>query len=702
MKAGQNHLVRWFKAWVNVLLTLTFLVLLIHLTLFSEQPLFIDEGIGVLQGQVPNLKYHGTSRFFWIIGLFFLFNLFFVLSLRQWARYYLNRKLFLSYVLALIPFLITGLIFAYGFRSWFGLSNTLNIEKTLEIAARDLDNFVARVESELYQTGMGFESKLPSMVRQSARSEFRDQKFFDTETLEVAIYFLSEKIPGQPRNLFPTYTQNRDGSARFIQEETEAFDAIFPTWIPSTRFTDIVSIDDQLYIQNFSMTEFDPGHFLIVAAIPIESSFLNELRAFQPAKISLANKEGTRFMQSDAADSPWYWDLILKPLSSRWNIQALNWRTGFYQHYGPMTFEIDPNEIMKTMTQDGLLHVFNREEKQLQMKLIIGFTLLLVIAELLALFFGLYLVHYITRSLNLIADGHERVAGGELHYKLPFLGKDQVGKMGRSFNSMVDNINSLLRQVREQEKFKEEIRIARDIQMSLLPDLEKLNWCDNISAVCIPAKEVGGDYYEVLQVAPKRTGIFIADVSGKGTSAALYMAEMKGALLALSRHWDYPQRLLLRLNQILSRTLKSNVFISAAYLLLDSETGTAKLARAGHCPSFLVRRNGEVRELLPPGMAIGIAKNQVFGRILDVEEFEMGPDDKVVLYTDGLDEMTFEDQLYGLDRLKAVLHEHASANVHDLKESVLKDVNRFMGCAEQHDDLTLVVAGLLGNGHPTD
>ena len=701
MKAGHNRLMRWFASWVNVLLAITFLVLLIHLTLFSEQPLFINEGIGVLQGQVPNLKYHGTPRFFWIIGLFFLFNLFFVLSLRQWARYYLNRKLFLSYVLALIPFLITGLIFAYGFRSWFGLTNTLNIEKSLEIAGRDLDNFVARVESELYQTGMQFQLKLPSIVKQSVKSEFRDQKFFDTDTLEVAIYFLSEKVPGEPRYLYEAYNQDPDKELRVILEETEAFDAIFPTWIPSTRFTDIVSIDDQLYIHNFSMTEFDPGHFLIVAAIPIESSFLNELRAFQPAKISLANKEGTRFMQSDAADSPWYWDLLLKPLSSRWNIQALNWRTGFYQHFGPMTFEIDPNEILKTMTQDGLLHVFNPEEKQLQMKLIIGFTLLLVIAELLALFFGLYLVHYITRSLNLIADGHERVAGGELHYKLPFLGKDQVGKMGRSFNSMVDNINSLLGQVREQEKFKEEIRIARDIQMSLLPDLDKLNWCDNISAVCIPAKEVGGDYYEILQVDPKTTGIFIADVSGKGTSAALYMAEMKGALLALSRHWDNPQRLLLRLNQILSRTLKSNVFISAAYLLLDSETNAAKLARAGHCPSFLVKSCGEVRQLLPPGMAIGIAKNPVFGRILDVEEFEMGPEDKVILYTDGLDEMTFDDQLYGIGRLKSVLQEHASASVHALKESVLKDVKRFMGCAEQHDDLTLVVAGLSKNHSPS-
>ena len=132
---------------------------------------------------------------------------------------------------------------------------------------------------------------------------------------------------------------------------------------------------------------------------------------------------------------------------------------------------------------------------------------------------------------------------------------------------------------------------------------------------------------------------------------------------------------------------------SAAYLLIDAEHGEAKLARAGHCPAFLVRENGEVHEVLPPGMAIGIAKNPIFGRILKIETFPMGPEDKVVLYTDGLDEMTFENQLYGLDRLKDVLHRNASQNVFQIKDAVLEDVQQFMGSAEQHDDLTLVVAG---------
>lgn len=692
MNAGQKRLGQWVKAWVNLLIAFIMFLLLVHLTLFSEQPLFVEEGIGVLQGEVPNLRYHGTSRFYWILGLFFLFNVFFVLALRQWAVYYLNRKLFLSYVLALIPFVMCIMISTYGFRSWFGLSNTINIENILEVSKRDLANFVERIETEIHHTGAPSPSKVEAFVKQSAKREFQDQNFFDFDLLQIEIYFLSNKEPGLPRYLLPYVIHNRKSHGHYIKEETEAFDTIFPNWIPSTRFTDIVMIDDQLFIQNFSMVELDPGHLIIVAAMPLGTNFLNELRAYQPSKISLSNLEGTSYISDDAPESPWYWRFLLRPLSSRWNIQALNWRTGFYQKYGPMTFEIDPGEVVKSMTQDRMLHIFNRQEKQLQFKLIVGFNALLLMTSMLAVFFGLYLIHYITRSLNLIAEGHEKVSGGALQYKLPFLGKDQVGKMGRSFNSMVDNINSLVGQVREQEKFKEEIRIARDIQMSLLPDITKMTWCTNISAVCIPAKEVGGDYFEVLSIREGVTGIFIADVSGKGTSAALYMAEMKGVLLALSSHWDNPQKLMLRINKILSQTLKPNIFISAAYLLLDSNECVGELARAGHCPSLLVRHTGEVEELLPPGMAIGIAKNPVFGRILKTQTFSLDPQDKVVLYTDGLDEMTFENQLYGLERFKNVLAKHASQNVENMKDAVLNDVHRFMGCAEQHDDLTLVVA----------
>src|SRR6185503_3720164 len=107
--------------------------------------------------------------------------------------------------------------------------------------------------------------------------------------------------------------------------------------------------------------------------------------------------------------------------------------------------------------------------------------------------------------------------------------RDQLGELAESFNRMSGDIKDLMRQQAEKERLEEELRIARQIQMSLLPAQGAASLPGvRIAALCIPAAEVGGDYYDLLPLAPDRMGVLVADVSGKGTSAALYMAELKG------------------------------------------------------------------------------------------------------------------------------------------------------------------------------
>src|SRR5690606_27666982 len=159
--------------------------------------------------------------------------------------------------------------------------------------------------------------------------------------------------PGEPRSLVPLYTQNRREPLNYIMEDTEDFEKRVPTWLPNRKFSDIVSIEDRLYIQYFSMEEYDAGDLIIVAAVPIEKEFLNKLKEYQRAGISLANKEGNRFFMTDSPGGDWYWRLLLKPMASVWDLQALNWKTGYYEHYGRITFEIEPAEIVRTMTLAG-------------------------------------------------------------------------------------------------------------------------------------------------------------------------------------------------------------------------------------------------------------------------------------------------------------------------------------------------------------
>jgi serine phosphatase RsbU (regulator of sigma subunit) len=692
-------------SWKSALAPMVALLCLILLTkqiLFSSQQFLFRTETITAPGEPAIVDYVVTGHFYVFVLVALLFSVSLIQTLRQWAHYFLSRKLVLSYLLfGAVPIGTLCLIFIYGVRIWFGLSNALNVEKAMEMASRELETMVFNTTTAVAATKAG-PKQVSEMLQGLGTGSLSQRSFIDASGLEVSLYLQTPKLPGQPLFMYLLGSRRRSDSPVFpnvIREDrnTEDFEYIVPTWYKGqSSFTNIVTRGERIYLQHLRFVDYDTQGTRLVAQanIPIDEPFLARLKEFLPVKVNLESESQNYFISTENDNSKWYLQILLKPLASTWDIQTMNWATGYFEYYGLIGFELEGSEIIGTMTRSGPMDLFHDSEKNLVFQLILFSTGMLVLTLALASLYGLYLISYITRSLNLIADGHERVAETNLDFRLPYLGKDQLGAMGRSFNSMASNIESLLKQVMEQQRYKEELRIARDIQMSLLPDLEILKWCRQVTATCIPAREVGGDYYEVVRPKDDLLGVFIADVSGKGTSAAFFMAEAKGVLLAMKDHWDDPAELMLNMNEVLHRALRNNVFISAAYFLLDTRTGEGKLARAGHCPAFHVRPEGTIEDLSPPGMAIGIADNRVFGRILKIAEFKMEPGDKLILYTDGLDEMTFHNEMYGVNRLKKVLRENAGLDVTGLKESILQDVLGFLSSGEQNDDLTLVVAGM--------
>ena len=194
------------------------------------------------------------------------------------------------------------------------------------------------------------------------------------------------------------------------------------------------------------------------------------------------------------------------------------------------------------------------------------------------------LARSITRSIHGLSVGTQRLRQGDFSHPIPIHSRDQLGELAESFNVMARGIQDLLREQAEKERLEEELRIARQIQMSLLPQgtvgLPGLR----IAALCLPAAEVGGDYYDLLPLSDTRMGVLVADVSGKGTSAALYMAELKGLVLSLSRIHDSPARLLAEANRILAANMDPRSFITMTYAVVDTAARTLRYARAGHNP----------------------------------------------------------------------------------------------------------------------
>ena len=186
----------------------------------------------------------------------------------------------------------------------------------------------------------------------------------------------------------------------------------------------------------------------------------------------------------------------------------------------------------------------------------------------------------------------------------------------------------------------------------------------------------------------------------KGTSAALYMAELKGLILSLSQIYQSPKRLLLELNRILSANLLDNrTFITMIYAVLDLEARTVTYVRAGHTPLIYVPADGPApgpsQVLTPDGLVVGLHLEGIeekFAELLEEQTLPIGEGDLFAFYTDGITEaMNEESDLFGEERLSRLLEEHAHLPSDEIQAQILGDVEAFVGGAEQHDDMTIVL-----------
>jgi phosphoserine phosphatase RsbU/P len=323
---------------------------------------------------------------------------------------------------------------------------------------------------------------------------------------------------------------------------------------------------------------------------------------------------------------------------------------------------------------------------------------LFLIIEFIALITGFALAKSITGSVHELFTGTERVRQGDFTHKIAVSSDDQLGELAGSFNSMTASIEDLLRQAAEKKRLEEELRIAHEIQMSLLPQGPLTMPGLSVTALCVPAREVGGDYYDLLPLDDHRVGVLIADVSGKGTSAALYMAELKGLVLSLSEIHRSPRDLLIAANRIIAKHLDARSFITMTYAILNLRTKTMTYARAGHTPLIYVPANGadprRARILAPDGLVLGlkIDNGEMFERLLEEETIPLSPGDLYLFFTDGISEaMNAHDDCFGETRLGQLVEAHAHLPSDELRERILREIAAFVGDAPQHDDMTMIL-----------
>lgn len=249
----------------------------------------------------------------------------------------------------------------------------------------------------------------------------------------------------------------------------------------------------------------------------------------------------------------------------------------------------------------------------------------------------------------------------------------------------------LLEQSIEKERLEKELDVAREIQRKILPEKDpKIDELD-VCSVFIPAFEVGGDYYDFFRISENKLGFIIADVSGKGISAAFIMAEVKGIFTSISTIVKDPKEILVKANEVLQRTLNKKNFVSALYGILNLDTGHLSFARAGHCPALLLRK-GQVHSFKPSGIALGLTDTDTFNDNLALINIDLEDCDTLVFYTDGITEAKNKElEDFGESRFEFILKENINNSVDIIANEVIKDVTLFSRNHFQYDDITLVI-----------
>ena len=301
----------------------------------------------------------------------------------------------------------------------------------------------------------------------------------------------------------------------------------------------------------------------------------------------------------------------------------------------------------------------------------------------------------ITDPLKKLEEDVKEISEGHFDQRTSVQTDDEIGSLARSFNNMTDSIQHYMSDLKEatarEERIAMELSVATKIQADLLPNTfpafpDRKEF--DIFASMTPAKEVGGDFYDFFMIDERHVAIVVADVSGKGVPAALFMVIGKTLIKVQSNKGKPLTETFYEVNNLLCETNKENLFITAFEGILDLVTGEFTFVNAGHEMPFISRggRHFKPYEIEPGFVLAGMEEMDFEGGTITLE-----PGDKIFQYTDGVTEAKdANNKFYGMERLEAVLDTVSDKSVNEILPVVKADIDAFVGEAPQFDDITML------------
>lgn len=264
---------------------------------------------------------------------------------------------------------------------------------------------------------------------------------------------------------------------------------------------------------------------------------------------------------------------------------------------------------------------------------------------------------------------------------------------GKSAEELPDFVPDYLLELASENRIRQELQIARKVQQSFLPSETPDAKGLDIAAICKPAFETGGDYYDFIRIDKERLAIAIGDVSGKGIQAAFFMTFTKGLLHALCNEYGSATEVMKRTNLIFRKNARKGTFISLIFGIFNERDSEFHFSRAGHNPLlFYSAREKQLHVFQPQGLAVGMADHETFSKYITEKVIKLEKDDIIILFTDGIVEAVNKKRiLYGEKRLHQIIRKYNRLTAAEIIGKIEKDLNIFGEETEQYDDMTIVI-----------
>ena len=493
-----------------------------------------------------------------------------------------------------------------------------------------------------------------------------------------------------PRARISLAVDFRKGSPSLVPDE-DLNNVGLPNWLPDTGFTGVVVDRGQLEIRNIATLEAGACRIAAIFRMPLGSELAKRLSLGGSSDViavpqrrfyvgGLSHKILGMIQANFLPGSP-------RPAMVVLNVR--NWETGAMEHW--TAYEV---RTSYARTFRDLATVGSQLANWVWLLAAISFVALLIDGS--ALWICAQFSRNIAMAIDDLSGAAQQIAGGNFAWRAAFRSHDQIGELTTSFNEMAASLEQFQKQEVARLEFESDLRMAQRVQEYLFPRQAPVVSGATVAGRTLPARTVGGDLYDFFDLGQKQLGILCADVSGKGISAALMMANLQAVahanVVASPNGSAQPAGLFVqRLNEAFVGRFGNNRYATLFWAEYDAPTRILRYVNAGHEPPILIRPTGEIERLETSGFPVGM-----FGGASYVStELQVQAGSQIVIFTDGLkDAQTPSGEEFGDERVTDCCRNLAGVSAEQLVERLMQASASWSAGAEHFDDTTVVVVAV--------